>query len=297
MTASPDTTDTHEDPATTSKLEAAVLRYFDAWNNNDPAGVAACFGPTGTFQDPTTGGPIGPDIVGLFVSGFYSAFPDGSLPIDHLHVVAPDRALVEFRVVGTNTGDSPTGPATNMAVDLPGVDVITWDPDTDLITSVHGHWDMNSFTTALGLQANVSPQSVPGLLDFGVGLRVHTGRTTEPGCFTVTSTDAVDGDEANWVITMSQRITEELFAVPGYLGSCFMSAGGRHYTFSAWESPEEPRGMNTPTHREARRAMLAGEHCTRIMTSFWVPERLNTTKAGPGGGQRAVPVTEPEAWL
>ena len=129
-----------------------------------------------------------------------------------------------------------------------------------------------------------------------MGLRVLTGKTAEPGCFTVTSTDVIDADDANWVKTITEGIVTVLMALDGYLGSCFTVAGGRHYTFTAWESPEAVRGLHTTNHREAMRAMLAGERCTRIMTSLWVPFKLNVTK-GSDGASPAVPVTAPEQWL
>ncbi len=39
-------------------LEAAQA-YFDAWNLQDPAEIAATFAPGGTYADPTTGQPLG----------------------------------------------------------------------------------------------------------------------------------------------------------------------------------------------------------------------------------------------
>ena len=91
-----------------------------------------------------------------------------------------------------------------------------------------------------------------------MGLRVLTGKTAEPGCFTVTSTDVIDADDANWVKTITEGIVTVLMALDGYLGSCFTVAGGRHYTFTAWESPEAVRGLHTTNHREAMRAMRGG---------------------------------------
>lgn len=279
-----------------SAIEGAVHQYFDAWNANDGAAVAACFTSDGTFHDAITGGPVTPDLIPLFVQGLFDAFPDAALPIDAVHVVAPDRAIVEFRMTGTNTGDSVFGPATNLPIDHPGVDVIAYDEGADAITAVRGHWDLAGLFDQVGLQLNPSPKSVPGLIDFGVGVRVHTGATAEPGCFTVTSTDA-EGDDANWVNTTTEGIVNELMDATGYLGSVFAVGGGRHYTFSAWESVEAVQALHSTTnHREAMRAMLAGERCTRIMTSLWVPHRLNVTKAG-AGDERPRPVTEPEQWL
>jgi len=278
-------------------IEATVRRYFDGWNSHDVSAITAQFDPEGTFEDATTGGPVGVDLIGIFAQVLFDAFPDSQLPIDQLHVVGDDRVIIEFRIVGTHTENSLLGPATGSSVDLPGVDVITLDPDTGLIRSVRGYWDMAGFLDQLGLQTNPSPKTIDGLIDFGMGVRVHTGKTTEPGCFTVTSTDAT-GDDATWVNSMTETMVAELMSQPGYLGSCFTVAGGRHYTFTAWESPEAVEGLRTTNHREAMRAMLAGEQCTRIMTSLWVPLRLNVTKAG-AAGERPVAVSGADAgqWL
>jgi hypothetical protein len=138
--------------------------------------------------------------------------------------------------------------------------------------------------------------SVPGLIEFGVGVRVLTGRDELPGCFTVTSTDAGDLDTP-WVLQTTPTIIEELMATPGYLGSCMISAAGRHYTFTAWADEESVRALHQTSHREAMRAMLAGERCTRIMTSLWSPLKLNTTKAGPAGGVRPTPAEGEGQWL
>lgn len=42
-----------------SAIEAIVQRYFDAWNANDGAAVAACFTPEGTttVASPAGSGP------------------------------------------------------------------------------------------------------------------------------------------------------------------------------------------------------------------------------------------------
>jgi hypothetical protein len=44
-------------------------------------------------------------------------------------------------MLGTNTGDSPMGPASGAAVDLPGADFFTYDPAADRISMVVGYFD------------------------------------------------------------------------------------------------------------------------------------------------------------
>jgi hypothetical protein len=35
-----------------------IDRYFAAWNDHDPEAIVACFTKEGSFEDPTSGGPI-----------------------------------------------------------------------------------------------------------------------------------------------------------------------------------------------------------------------------------------------
>jgi hypothetical protein len=276
-------------------IETVVQEYFAAWNAHDPVAVEACFTDGGTFEDPTTPGPISGSAIGDAVRDFAKSFPDNSLPIDEIDVVSERKAFVEFRLCGTNSGDSLLGPATNATVDFPVVDRIVLAPD-GRIESVRGCWDLAAFFGTMGLQVNPSPQSVPGLIDMGIGVRVTTGRTDEPGCFTVTSVDT-EGLDANWVNTITPAIVEELMGTSGYLGSCFVVAGNRHYTFTAWTDAEAVKALHSTQHREAMRAVMTGERCTRIMTSLWAPLKMNTTKTKLDGDERPTADHDPGPWL
>ena len=57
-------------------IETALDRYFDAWNSHDPARVVAALTDGGTYQDPTTGGPLAGEALAANVAGVYAGFPD-----------------------------------------------------------------------------------------------------------------------------------------------------------------------------------------------------------------------------
>lgn len=179
------------------------------------------------------------------------------------------------------------GPATNAEGVLPGADFFSWDTGSRLLTSVRGYWDVGGFLASMGLQSHPSPADVAGLIEFGLGVRATAGRVTAPGCFTVTSIDVV-GPDAWEVNTLTEGIVQGLMAQPGYLGSVFATAGGRQFTFTAWESVDAVRGLRETVHRDAMRRFNAGSLGTRLMTSVWVPERLNPVHVVPAGEARPV---------
>jgi steroid delta-isomerase-like uncharacterized protein len=140
------------DPAEKGTLMAiadAVDRYFDAWNARDGDAVVAALTDDGTYEDPTTGGPISGDALAANVDGLAAAFPDLHFDIESVAPTSDTSAAAEWRMLGTNTGASPMGPATGAAVDLPGADFLTYDPDADRISKVVGYFDSGSMLRQL----------------------------------------------------------------------------------------------------------------------------------------------------
>src|SRR5437879_12827956 len=116
-------------------LDAALDRYFAAWNDHDPAGVVASLTDGGTYEDPTTGGPIAGDELAANVAVLGAGFPDLSFDIASRAATSDATAAAQWVMRGTNTGAMPGGPPTGKAIDLPGADFIEYDPDT---ASSHG---------------------------------------------------------------------------------------------------------------------------------------------------------------
>jgi hypothetical protein len=50
-------------------IDAALHRYFDAWNSHEPGQVVEALTAGGTYQDPTTGGPLSGDALTTNVAG------------------------------------------------------------------------------------------------------------------------------------------------------------------------------------------------------------------------------------
>ncbi len=261
-----------------------IDRYFGAWNAHDPDAIMACFTEEGTFQDPTTGGPISGSAIGETANDLFVGFPDVSFTEVRVER-GPSSAAAQYHMRGTNTGATPLGPPSGQVGTLQGADFFTWEPDGELLTSVRGYWDLGGFLATMGLQVHPSPAGIPGLIDFGIGVRATKGDPTSPGCFTVTSID-VTGQSAWEVNDFTEKITTELMAQEGYLGSVFATAGGRQYTFTAWRDVEAVTGIRQTVHRDAMRSFNAGTLGTRLMTSVWAPVRLNPVHVSLSDGER-----------
>ncbi len=122
-------------------LADALDRSFDAWNAHDGEGVVAALTDDGTYEDPTTGGPLNGDALAANVNGLAVGSPDLQFELAGVAPTSDTSAAAEWRMHGTNTGDTPMGPATGGTVDLPGADFITYDPEADRISNVVGYFD------------------------------------------------------------------------------------------------------------------------------------------------------------
>ena len=65
-------------------IDTALEQYFDAWNSHEPEPVVAALTDGGTYEDPTTGGPLSGDALTASVAGVLAGFPDVHFEIDSL---------------------------------------------------------------------------------------------------------------------------------------------------------------------------------------------------------------------
>ena len=100
-----------------SDVLAAVYRWFDAWNARDADAVAAVMAERGAFSEPSTEGPVADQALAAHVRSLVARFPDLSFDLLAESVVAPNTAMAEWLLRGT---DATTG----RAVALPGIDVV-----------------------------------------------------------------------------------------------------------------------------------------------------------------------------
>jgi steroid delta-isomerase-like uncharacterized protein len=268
-------------------IDSALGRYFEAWNSHRPEAVAAALTDGGTYEDPTTGGPLTGDALTANVAGVLAGFPDVHFEVVSVAVGPDDTASAQWRMQGTNTGPLPGGPATGGTLDLPGADFFTYDAEADKVSSVVGYFDSATMLSQLGLQAHITPADIDGVVSFGYSNRVETGRTTAPGAFTVTWID-IDGEHMPLLIEKTTNIVMEQLGNEEYLGSCFATIGRRNYTFSAWTTPEAAQAaLRDEAHSTAMKIAQTGGFGdnARGVTSMWTPHFLNGV-FNPHGGSR-----------
>ena len=153
--------------------------YFDAWNRRDPEGVAACFVDGGTYQDPTTGGPLTGDAIAEMVGGLLVMFPDLSFDVVSSGELSDGRVAGQWVMRGTNTGPLPGGPPLGKTIALPGADFI--EVDGDRVRSVTGYFDQKLLFEQLGLAVTPLPAEAIGPFTFGYGARVLDGERRAAG--------------------------------------------------------------------------------------------------------------------
>jgi len=108
-------------------LTDALDRYFAAWNDHDPGAVARSLADGGSYEDPTTGGPLTRDALAANVAALLAGFSD--LHFDLVSMAHQRRhGRCPVTDAGTNTGSMPVGPATGQTIALPGTDFLDYNP-------------------------------------------------------------------------------------------------------------------------------------------------------------------------
>ena len=258
-------------------LTDALDRYFAAWNDHDPAAVVRSLTDGGSYADPATGGPLMGDALAGYVATLLGGFPDLSFELVSVAATGDTTAAAQWLMRGTNTGPMPGGPPTGQTVALPGADFLSYDPAADRIASVTGYFDTAAMLRQLGLQAHVTPADMEPAVKFGTSLRTDTGRQAVPGAFSVTWID-IDPEHYGTLAESANKIVAEQFGNDGYLGSCFADVGRRHYTFTAWASPEAAKAaLRSGAHAEAMKMAKNGGVGGNVFgtTSIWTPDVLN----------------------
>src|SRR5437879_13127665 len=108
-----------------------VHRYFDAWNRHDPQGVLASLAEAGTYEDPTTGGPLSGEAIVQMTDQFFKQMPDVSFEAI-TESVTRDGVAAQWLMR-----------AYGGVVSLPGADFITLEDGG--IRSVRGYFDRQGF--------------------------------------------------------------------------------------------------------------------------------------------------------
>jgi len=213
-------------------LTDALDRYFAAWNDHDPDAVVRSLSDGGSYEDPTTGGPLTGDALAANVATLLAGFPDLQFDLVSVAPTSDTTAAAQWLMRGTNTGPMPAGPATGQAVALPGADFIDDDAAADRVAKVTGYFDSATMLRQLGLQAHITPADMEPVTKFGISLRVDAQRQAVPGAFSVTWID-IDPEHQFTLFEATTGVVMEQLGNDGYLGSCFATIGRRNYTFTA----------------------------------------------------------------
>lgn len=251
----------------------AVRQYLDAWTRRDADAILATLNDGGSYEDPTTGGPISGEAIRAYVSGLWSAFPDLSFEDVGLAQTATDSASVQWIMRGTNTSSMMGLPPSGKAVILRGADFFTLRDGK--IQTVTGYFDPGQVPRQIGLNVVVQPHQV-GPFKFGVSTAVQTGKTQEPGAFSITYLEAKDADSIQKVREGSRASLIDMLKMDGFIGATTAVIGTRMVTISAWDSPEDSRRvMKEGAHSEAQKGFYDGSLTSQGYTSVWTKHRVN----------------------
>ena len=251
----------------------AVRRYMQAWIDRDADGILASLNDGGTYQDPATGGPIAGEAIRAYVTPLWQAFPDLTFEEESLAETGPDTAAAQWLMKGTNTGSMMGLPPTGKRVALRGADFFKL--KNGRIQSVTGYFDTAQVPRQLGLNVIVQPFAI-GPFRFGTSTSVQTGKTQEPGAFSITQLETLD-DEAGKFVTQGGRDTMiDMLKMDGFIGSVTANFGSRRVTVSAWAKPEDSRQvMKQGAHTVVMRSMYDGSLAKQGYTSVWTKHHVN----------------------
>src|SRR5688500_18647712 len=83
---------------------SVARRYFDGWNERNPAAIVASFREDGTYLDPATGGPLTGEQISGYARDLFAAFPDLSFEIVTAAPAGSGMVAAQWMMRGTNTG-------------------------------------------------------------------------------------------------------------------------------------------------------------------------------------------------
>jgi steroid delta-isomerase-like uncharacterized protein len=250
--------------------------YFDAWNRRDADAIVASFASGGTYSDPSAGENLRGDAIAAYAKGLWAAFPDLSFEIVSAGEMGGGLVAAQWMMYGTNAGSMQGLPPTGRSVKLPGADFIQ--VEGDRIRSVQGYFDSRAVPDQLGLQVTVQPHAI-GPFSFGTSVAARTGKTTKPGAFSITQTEARSDDEVQQIKELSRRTAVDMLSMEGFIGWVGMTIGQRMMTVTAWEHPDNPRQlMRGGAHQEAVHRFFGPGLGSSAMTSVWIPERIGALR-------------------
>ena len=95
-----------------------VERYVRGWVAHDADAVLATLNADGTYEDPSTGGPVSGQAFKAYMQGLWSAFPDLTFEKQSLGAMAADLIAAQWVMTGTNSGSMMGLPPTDMDIEM-----------------------------------------------------------------------------------------------------------------------------------------------------------------------------------
>ena len=250
-----------------------VDAYVAGWQARDADAVLDTFASGGTYQDPSTPGPISGTALRAYLEGLWAAFPDLSFEVSGLAETGADSASFEWVMTGTNSGSMNGLPPTGKQVTLEGADFVQFADGK--LKRVKGYFDPGTVPRQLGLNVIVQPFEI-GPFRFGTSVAVQTGKTHKPGAFSITQLEPLDAAAADKIRDGSRATLASMLEMDGFIGAVTANIGERMMTISAWDNADAPRQlMRSGPHAEASKAMLNGSLAKSGYTSVHEPVRIN----------------------
>jgi steroid delta-isomerase-like uncharacterized protein len=251
----------------------AVNRYLNGWIARDADAVLSTLTPDGTYEDPSSRGPLSGEAFRSYMQGLWAAFPDLSFEKESVGEMGPDLVAAQWVMTGTNQGSMMGLPPTGKTVRVRGADFFRM--KDGLIQSVTGYFDSRAIPAQLGLDVIVQPKAV-GPFRFGVSTSVQTGKTEEPGAFSITYLEAADQEAVQKVRMASRDSLIDMLKMDGFIAATTATIGTRMVTISAWSDADAPRKvMKEGRHAEAQRMMYDGKVARAGYTSVWTKHHVN----------------------
>lgn len=134
--------------------ESFANAYIAAWNTRDAERIAAFFAEDGVYEDVTsvangwaTEAWQGRAAIADAIRGMYDGIPDMSLELRSVRA-ADDLVVLEWTMIGTQTGDWPGLPATGKSFSVPGISSI--ELHDGAIRRQNDYWDAHLMLSQLG---------------------------------------------------------------------------------------------------------------------------------------------------
>lgn len=250
-----------------------VQAYMAGWDARDADAVLATLNPDGTYEDPSCGRPVSGASFKAYMRGLWLNFPDLSFETRSIGALGPDLLAAQWVMRGTHQGSAMGFPPTGKSVELEGADFFRMQDGR--IQSVRGYFDTRSIPAQLGLDVITQPKQA-GPFRFGTATSVQTGKTQEPGAFSITSMEAADPSVVQDIRLAARASIVDMLKIDGFIGATTATIGTRLVTITAWDSPESSRRvMKEGQHAEAQRMMFDGKITKGGYTSVWTKHHVN----------------------